>query len=239
MTSNLPRSRTTDRRYYGVVEAIVEDVEDPAREGRVTVRFPWFDGSNSVSDWCRVAQVYAGNGHGSMLVPDKGDEVLVAFVHGDMRFPIVLGGLYNGQDKPPTYRASDRDQKLIRTRHGHELLLDDTPGAEAIKVTTSGGHAVELDDVGGKVVVETSTGVSVTLEDANVVTVKGATVKVEAQTIELGSPAAENLILGQRFMLLFNAHMHTLVPPTSIPTTPPVTPMTNAVFSNVVKVSPA
>jgi len=241
MTSTLPRSRTTDRRYYGVHEALVENVEDdPAKECRVKLRYPWFDGGNTISDWCRVAQLYAGNGYGAAFGPEAGDEVLVAFVHGDMRYPIVLGGLYNGKDKPPTHRARDRDQKLIRTKHGHEVVLDDTRGAESVKVTTAGGHTMLLDDAGSKVVVEAPGGVVVTLEDGGTITVKGTTVKVEAQTIELGSPVGENLLLGQRFLALLNLHTHTLVPPLSIPTTPPVVPILGqAVFSNVVKVSPA
>lgn len=248
MTSTMPRSRTTDRRYYGVHEALVEKVEDdPAKECRVQLRYPWFDGGRTISDWCRVVRLYAGNGYGAVFGPEKGDEVLVAFVHGDMRYPIVLGGLYNGQDKPPTHRARDKDQKLVRTKHGHEVLLDDTPGAEAVKVATAGGHTVLLDDAGSKVVVETPGGVAVTLEDGGTITVEGTTVtvkattvKVEAQTIELGSPVGENLILGQRFLALLNLHTHTLVPPVSIPTTPPIVPILGqAVFSNVVKVSPA
>ena len=52
--------------------------------------------------------------------------MLVAFVHGDMRLPIVLGGLYNGQDKPPSDRQKDKDQKMVRTKAGHELLFDDS-----------------------------------------------------------------------------------------------------------------
>lgn len=236
MTNTVPRSRTTDRRYYGLVEALVAEVDDPEHEGRVKLRFPWFDGGVAISDWCRVAQLYAGDGYGSLFVPEKGDEVLAAFVHGDMRFPVVLGGLYNGKDKPPSHHAADKDQKLIRTRHGHQVLLDDTGGTEAVKITSAQGHTVHLDDAGGKVVVETSGGASVTLEGGQTITVKAATVKLDAQSIELGSPTGDNLILGQRFMILFNAHIHTLGP---LPTSPPVTPMTNAVFSNVVKVSPA
>ena len=129
MTSTLPRSRSTDRRYYGVVEAIVARVtDDPEHECRVKLRFPFFDGATAESDWCRVVQPYAGNGYGAVFVPEEGDEVLVAFVHGDMRFPIVLGGLYNGVDKPPTDRTASRDQKLIRTKHGHQVAARRQPG---------------------------------------------------------------------------------------------------------------
>src|SRR4029453_4492610 len=100
-----------DQRYYGVVEALVEAV-DGDDEGRVKLRFPWFD-DGTVTDWGRVTQLYPANGYGSVFVPEQGDEVLVAFVHGDMRFPIVLGGLYNGSDKPPAAPVEGRDRKTI------------------------------------------------------------------------------------------------------------------------------
>jgi phage baseplate assembly protein V len=245
MTSTLPRSRSTDRRYYGVVEAIVANVtDDPEHECRVTLRFPFFDGATAETDWCRVAQPYAGNGYGAVFVPEEGDEVLVAFVHGDMRFPIVLGGLYNGVDKPPTDRTASRDQKMIRTKHGHQVVLDDSQGQEAIRITTAGGHELILDDASGTVAI-TGNGVKITLDDTGSITVQGtnitvegSTVTVEAEHIALGSTAAAlSPVLGEEFMAIFNTHVHTLVPPLSIPTLPPVPPLTPAVFSQIVKIT--
>jgi phage baseplate assembly protein V len=236
---SMPRSRATDRRYYGLASALVERVEDPEHEGRVTLRFPWFDGGRTESDWCRVAQLYAGNGYGSLFVPEPKDEVLVAFVHGDMREPIVLGGIYNGQDKPPSHRAADRDQKVIRTKAGHQVVLDDTGQSRAIRVTTAGGHELVMDDASGQVAI-TGNGVSVVLTDTGTVTVSGTVVKVEATSIQLGSPTAtQSAVLGESLMTLFNAHTHTLVPPISIPTTPPITPMTPLQLSTKVKVAQA
>jgi phage baseplate assembly protein V len=240
LTSTLPRSRTTDRRYYGVVEALVAKVtDDPENECRVTLRFPFFDGATAESDWCRVAQPYAGNGYGAVFVPEEGDEVLVAFVQGDMRFPIVLGGLYNGEDKPPTDRTASKDQKLVRTKHGHQVVLDDSQGQEAIRITTAGGHELILDDASGTVAV-TGNGVKITLEDSGTVTVQGTKVVVEATNIALGSAAAAlSLILGEEFMTIFNTHSHALpFPPVgaTVPSTA-VPPLTPAVFSQIVKVT--
>jgi phage baseplate assembly protein V len=240
MTATLPRSRSTDRRYYGVVEAIVASVtDDPEHECRVTLRFPFFDGATAESDWCRVVQPYAGNGYGAVFVPEVGDEVLVAFVHGDMRFPIVLGGLYNGVDKPPTDRTASQDQKMIQTKHGHQVVLDDSQGHEAIRIKTAGGHELILDDADGTVAV-TGNGVKITLEDSGTVTVQGATVTVEADQINLGSSAAfHQLILADEFMEIFNSHTHGIPFPPVVATVPgtAVPPLTPAVFSQVVKVA--
>jgi uncharacterized protein involved in type VI secretion and phage assembly len=225
------RSRSTDKRFYGVAEALVTDNDDPEHEGRVKVTFPWFDASME-SEWCRVRQSYAGNDYGAFFVPEVGDEVLVAFVHGDMRLPVILGGLYNGQDKPPSFReGTTKDQKLIRTKGKHEILLDDSKGEERVRiqtqgghvldlddkeknvtVKTSGGHAVVLDDQGTKVSVQTSAGQSVLLEDGGakitVQTSGGQSITLEGGQIKL---AATSIILTGQVKLGGDAAASSLV----------------------------
>jgi uncharacterized protein involved in type VI secretion and phage assembly len=235
MRNAQPRSRSTDCRIYGLVEAIVNAVtDDPEQEGRVKLTYPWFDGGREVSDWCRVSQLYAGNGYGSCFVPEEGDEVLVAFIHGDMRFPVVLGGLYNGQDKPPTARTSDRDQKMIRTKAGHQLILDDSPNAQAVKLVTAGGHELVLDDQSGEIVIS-GNGVSMTLNDDGSVTVQADTVNVRANQVNLATGASASAVLGEELLATFNAHFHSVPLTVPIPTTPPVTPATSLVLSQAVK----
>jgi phage baseplate assembly protein V len=247
----VPRSRSTDQRYYGVAEGIVTGVNDPAKEGRIQVQFPWFD-EKMVSEWCRVRQFYAGNGYGAFFVPEVGDEVLIAFTHGDMRLPIVLGGLYNGKDKPPTYRDDNKDEKMFRTKAGHQLTFVDTQGKEAVQLQTKGGHSVTLDDQNKNIKISTSGGNSATLDDQNqkitISTSGGSTitmdssgitlqasskVSIAAPDIELGQGASQQLILGTAFMALFNAHMHPTAAPG--PPSPPATPMTPALLSSISK----
>ena len=139
--------RAFDRRFFGVVEGLVVEIVDPDKQGRIKVRFPWYD-DGSITEWCRVRQLYAGPGYGSFFVPEIDDEVLIAFIHGDMRLPIVLGGLYNGRDKPPSDRQADdhKNEKLIRTKAGHVLCFDDTRDKEKIRLVTRGGHECEMHD---------------------------------------------------------------------------------------------
>ena len=42
-----------------------------------------------------------GKDYGIVWLPQVNDEVLVGFEHGDVRFPYVLGGLWNGVDTMP------------------------------------------------------------------------------------------------------------------------------------------
>ncbi|GLF93379.1 phage baseplate assembly protein V [Streptomyces yaizuensis] len=227
MTSRTtPRARSADKRYYGVVEALVVE-NDGDDEARVKLTFPWFDGS-TVTDWCRVAQPYAGGGYGTVFVPEKGDEVLVAFVHGDMRYPIVVGGLYNGRDKPPTARAGGRDEKTIRTRHGHEVVLDDTPSKAAVRITSAAGHVVELDDEGKAISITAAAGGSVTVTAQGDITLTAPRVSVDSPSIDLGGGATEPLVLGNALLTAFNTHTH---PSAAGPTGPPVVPLTPAVLA--------
>ena len=208
----LENGRAFDRRFYGVAEAIVVDNLDPDELGRVQVRFPWYD-DGTITEWCRVRQLYAGNGYGTFFVPEIGDEVLVAFVHGDMRVPIVLGGLYNGQDRPPSARRGDRvqDQKMIRTRGGHLLAFDDTAGGERIELVSQGGHSVVLDDAGHTITVRTPGGQSIVIDAAGgSITLHGVSVALDAPSVTLGALPTDRVVLGDRLLALFNAHKHQL-----------------------------
>ena len=172
------RSRSTDIRYYGVAEAIVMDVNDPDKEGRVKVRYPWFD-DNTVSGWARVRQLYAGGGYGTFFVPEVGDEVIVAFVHGDMRVPIILGGLYNGSDKPSVSRSDSSDPKLIRTKGGNEILLDDTSGKEKVQITDANGNVLILDAANNTITLQTQSDITIASKGGRL-HLKGSTVDIEA-----------------------------------------------------------
>lgn len=159
------RAQSLDRRLYGVFSGIVEDNDDPEHEGRVKLRFPWLDDA-TVSDWCRVVQPYAGPSFGAVFVPEKQCEVLVAFVHGDMNEPIVIGGLYNGAEKPPTFHDGTRqDVKMIKTKAGHVFRLDDSAQDRAIELKTVAGHDVVLDDQNQKLTISTTGGHQIALDD--------------------------------------------------------------------------
>ena len=142
------RAESLHRPATGVCTGIVETTDDPEKEGRVKVRFPWLD-NRTITEWCRVCQPYAGNRYGIMFVPEVGDEVLVSFVHGDMTEPVILGGLYNAKDKPPGFKDAQTDKKAIRTKAGHELILEDTASSLVVTLRSKDGHVIKLDDTNG------------------------------------------------------------------------------------------
>ena len=94
--------------------AIVSDVQDPQKLGRVRVTFPWLS-KDFTSGWARTVQRRRRQGPRPVVLPEVGDEVLVGFEHGDFDAPYVLGGLYNGKDTPPKL-AADRSTTPRRDR---------------------------------------------------------------------------------------------------------------------------
>lgn len=87
-------------KIYGVVIGIVVNNQDPESLGRVKVKFPWL-ADDVESFWARPAYPMNGKERGYWWIPEVDDEVLIAFEHGDPNRPYLLGGLYNGVDKPP------------------------------------------------------------------------------------------------------------------------------------------
>lgn len=105
----------------GVVVGLVTKVR---ADGRVKVHFPWLDEGHE-SDWIRIATMMAGKDRGSFFMPEVSDEVLVAFEHGDARFPYVIGFLWNGEDTPPGKHVRDR---VFKSKNGHSIrFLDAKP----------------------------------------------------------------------------------------------------------------
>ncbi|MEI7744524.1 MAG: VgrG-related protein [Chloroflexota bacterium] len=184
-------------RYYGVAVAIVTDNNDPDKLARVKLKYPWL-GDDVESSWARLTAAGAGNQYGVVFIPQVGDEVLVAFEHGDISHPIVVGGLWNGQDAIPFDYGSDLDAGSVTycgivSRTGHKLSFFESGSESKIQLLTKGG-AVTLTfdeqnreaklETTGKVIidaqgdVEIKAGGSMKLEASGSMTIKGATVAI-------------------------------------------------------------
>ncbi|WP_027344147.1 VgrG-related protein [Hamadaea tsunoensis] len=129
----------------GVVPGTVTDVADPDKLGRVKVTFPWL-AENYASDWLRVVSAGAGSKRGMVVLPEVDDEVLVAFEQGDLRHGYVLGGLYNGVDRPELGDdLIDATTGAVRrrgfvSRRGHALVFLDDPADSGVALLAEEGR---------------------------------------------------------------------------------------------------
>jgi type VI secretion system secreted protein VgrG len=160
------------RLISGVVPARVRAHNDPRSMGRIQIQYDWMEGSATA--WARMVTPSAGGGRGFMFMPEVGDEVLVAFEHGDPERPYIVGSLWNGVDVAPRLgysadagvesvaAANGGDARPIQvipreiagnfikrivTTSGHHIQFDDTKGNESIVVATAGGQRIQLIDV--------------------------------------------------------------------------------------------
>jgi len=176
-------------RWYGVYPALVSDIKDPDGQGRVKVTLPWSpDTSGSeYATWARLATLMGGDKRGSWFIPDVGDEVLVCFEAGDPRRPYVVGGLWNGKDGPPDSidGAARNERKVLCSRNGVKVTLDDKDGGERLQLDTPGGQKLILKDGPGSVEISDSNGNSVKLETSGITVTASGKVTVNASTAEL------------------------------------------------------
>lgn len=170
-----------------VVTGIVVDNSDPDKgQGRVKVKFPWL-ADNDQSWWARIASPMAGSGRGFFFLPEVDDEVLVAFEHGDVSRPYVLGALWNGKDAPPmknadALNASKVAKRTIKTRAGHVVTLDDTEGSELISIVDkTGKNLIKIESSSNKISIQADGDVAITT--------KGKTTVDAQQNVEVTTQA--------------------------------------------------
>lgn len=144
---------------HGVVTAFVKKTD--VKQGRVIVEYRSID-DKLESAWAPIASPMSGKGRGALFMPEKGDEVLVAFQDGKMDSPYVVGFLWNGEHLSPETEA---DNRVIVTPGGNQLRFEDKTGDRRVVLKSSGGRSVMLDDkLPGKVEI-VSGAHTVTLDD--------------------------------------------------------------------------
>jgi uncharacterized protein involved in type VI secretion and phage assembly len=178
--------------------AKVVSVKDPDNLNRVQVRIYNCDG-NADEDapvWARVAVPFAGSKRGAFLFPDTGDEVLVVFV-SDSRFPIVIGGLWNGSDQAPEQFAGSGDKvdkwtftgkagtkiSIVEEQSGQETVKFSTPAGQTGKLTDQGGGTIEFDHSNGSSIKIDTQGITINAPSGKVTVTAASGVDVTAAKV--------------------------------------------------------
>ncbi|NEQ30988.1 MAG: type IV secretion protein Rhs, partial [Leptolyngbya sp. SIO4C5] len=170
---------------------IVTDNEDPDGLGRVKVKLPTLTEDHN-SNWARVVSIGAANNRGFDCLPEIDDEVLIAFEHGNIHRPYVLGGVWNGKDTPPNSVADNvRDGQVrlrtFKTRTGHQIqfIEEDKGDSKAgVKITTKGGHQIYLNDSDGSISISSTGNLQISAKKNMNITANGD-IKVTGKMIYL------------------------------------------------------
>ena len=190
-------------RIYGVVIGIVKDNHDPDGLARVKLSFPWL-AEDADSDWAKIATFMAGKERGACFLPEVGDEVLVAFEHGDVHHPYVLGGLWSSEDTPcETNSDGSNNTRKIRSRSGHEIIFgDDHAGQqEKVEIRTNAGHIILMSDAAGseKIEIKDKSGSNTVLIDSVQGEIRLASqmrLKIQSPQIEIAADATMKITAG-------------------------------------------
>jgi phage protein D len=194
-----------ENRIEGIIVAKVKNnINDPL--GRVQVSFPELSDGN-VSRWARVLTFMAGgslsDSWGGYFLPDIGDEVYVAFEHGDIDRPVVVGSVWNGQARPPELNKDQNARKMIKTKTGMQLLFDETPGRERLCIQDKPGNAITLSAGSGAegLIIKDKSGATIALnsqasqERLTITDKAGSSITMDSKTGDITIEAKGNVII--------------------------------------------
>jgi uncharacterized protein involved in type VI secretion and phage assembly len=118
--------------YYG----IVTQNKDPDKLERIKVRLPFLDqGETDQTEWAQLATPMEGNLFGWYSLPDIEDVVAVSFIAGDIKRPVIMGGVWSKKDAPPEGNEDGKNNfRGYCSRSGHRMILDDS---DCVKVVFS------------------------------------------------------------------------------------------------------
>lgn len=152
-------NETTKNLMTGMTLAKVTNLEDPDNLGRIKVKFLLRDEAENESCWARVVVPFAGSTMGVYMLPEVDDEVVVAFLGGQLDKPIILGGVWSKTSKPPKDNEKGKNNtKMIKTKSGHTVTFYDESDKEKIEIKSAKGATVTIDDEKEKIEIKDKSG---------------------------------------------------------------------------------
>lgn len=149
--------------------ATVKENNDPKGLGRVRVQFPWQSKNNLLTPWISLTTLHAGSEKGIYFIPELEEEVLVGFEGKNAEKPFVMGSRYNGNEKTP---RKDPEQKIIQTKSGCTIILNDTEGS--ITIIDKDGSVINMDGAGG-----------ITMKSSKTIVLQSDSIGLSANTIAI------------------------------------------------------
>ncbi len=166
--------------------------------GMVQVSLHTFEESRATLAWMRVLSPAAGSKKGMYFLPDVGDEVMVGFIDNDPQNAFVLGCLWNADTYPAGAITEKNIQKMIVTKSGLTITLNEEEKKERITLSTPKGLRMTLADEGETITLvagDNSVTIdgknkSISVKSADALTLEGKTITIKgSDSIKLESKA--------------------------------------------------
>ena len=163
--------------------------QDPKNQFRVLVLVPTIDNTGK-GIWARLSRPYATAAAGSYFYPEVGDEVVLAFLDGDPRFPIIVGSLFSSSKAPPYTPDEKNSTKAIVTNSQLKVIFDEEK--KVITLQTPGGNTAVLSDDAKSITLTDQNGNSAKLSEDGIAlnSVKNITITA-AQNISIEAQSGQ------------------------------------------------
>lgn len=189
----IEKTETGDERIFGVLLGLVTENYSKDRPGMIQVEIPVRDEESSVLRWAKAAHMYSGKEWGEYFHPEIGDQVLLAFEHGSVERPFIIGSVPRDNDKFISQSAKkENPMKRIVTRHGNELCFEDAKEGEGAKdrilIQTSGkGQSISLENEKNQIVIKAEEKLVIKAGDSITITLNGSngSVCIDAQKVSI------------------------------------------------------
>ncbi|WP_186082236.1 phage baseplate assembly protein V [Burkholderia gladioli] len=167
----------------GVTLGKVADTRDPEGYGRVKLSF-LLKGAEIESDWAQIASFFAGPNSGAFFLPQPGDAALIAFADGDASKPYVIGFLWNGAQKPPVPVDQQQDLRVIRTKGGKTITLDDSPNGGGVTIVDARQNRIRIDSATNAIELASEGDLSITAKGKLTITGAQVTLRNAAGSVK-------------------------------------------------------
>ena len=151
--------------------------DDPDSENRILVKSPIIDDASD-GVWARVSTLDAGENRGTFFMPEIGDEVVMGFVNGDQRDPVVLGMLHSSTKTAPLEISDDNFEKGYISKSGMKLLFDDDK--KSLNIETPAGKKIVLDEDGGVLALEDENNNKIIMDSNGIVIESGGKLELKS-----------------------------------------------------------
>ena len=182
--NQIHQAEAESSRVFEPLIGVVTDNKDPSKLGRVKLKLPILSDQDSTY-WCPIVMSGAGKNRGWFFIPEKDDEVLVMFEHGDLNRPLVIAALWNGKDKAPDTNPGGVPRRMIKSRKGSKITFDDENGKIVIEDGTQKGR-ITFDAQANKITIEALDGDVCFQSPADDMTIVAQSIELNAdQNIEI------------------------------------------------------